>query len=122
MIGTTLFRMARRRATVLLLFTACLGLAAVALAQGPPAGEPPAGAAAGDQPLPTIAKLAASFEKHAGLLDLYFDRQKGKVWLAVPPSSQPGGEVGSFLYQEAILTGVGSNPVGLDRGQLGDTR
>ena len=27
-----------------------------------------------------------------------------------------------FLYQVALATGLGSNPVGLDRGQLGDSR
>ena len=32
------------------------------------------------------------------------------------------GEVASYIYQEGIATGLGSNPVGLDRGQLGDTR
>jgi hypothetical protein len=40
----------------------------------------------------------------------------------VPPAQGPGGEVGSFLYVEGLLSGLGSNPVGLDRGQLGDTR
>lgn len=74
--------------------------------------------------LPTVAKAAAGLERKKGLLNFYVDRQKGKIWLEVPPVTDKGkgGEVGSFLYQEALLTGLGSNPVGLDRGQLGDTR
>ncbi|HEX2163010.1 MAG TPA: zinc-dependent metalloprotease, partial [Thermoanaerobaculia bacterium] len=30
--------------------------------------------------------------------------------------------VGRYLYVEGLVTGLGSNPVGLDRGQLGETR
>lgn len=61
-------------------------------------------------------------EKKPGLLTFYLDRQKGRAWLEVPPAKDKSGEVGSYLYQEALLSGLGSNPVGLDRGQLGDTR
>jgi len=63
----------------------------------------------------------AGLEKRPGLLDTYFDRKTGKVWLLLPPADKTG-VVGSYIYSEGILTGVGSNPVGLDRGQLGDTR
>ncbi len=82
-------------------------------------------AAAPSGALPTVAKATAGFERKKGLLNFHVDRQKGKIWLEVPPvpsKGGKGGEVGSFLYQEALLTGLGSNPVGLDRGQLGDTR
>ena len=72
--------------------------------------------------LPTIAKATFGLEKRAGLLTFFLDRQKGKVWLEVPAASNKDGEVASYLYQEGLLTGLGSNPVGLDRGQLGDTR
>ncbi len=80
------------------------------------AAEAPSGAP------PTIAKATANYEKRAGLLTFYVDRQKGKVWLEVPAAKDKSGEVASYIYQEAIATGLGSNPVGLDRGQLGDTR
>lgn len=70
----------------------------------------------------SIASRTAGMEKKAGLLTFHIDRKGGKVWLEVPPATKPGGEVGSFIYVESILTGLGSNPVGLDRGQLGDTR
>lgn len=104
---------------------AVLLCAAAPLAAAPPK-SPAAAEAPGGPPMPqmppTIAKVAAHLEKRAGLLTFYVDRQKGKVWLEVPPARDKSGEVASYIYQEAIATGLGSNPVGLDRGQLGDTR
>ena len=41
---------------------------------------------------------------------------QGKLWMEVSRFDQ------EFLYQIALATGLGSNPVGLDRGQLGDSR
>jgi hypothetical protein len=73
-------------------------------------------------PLPGIAKLTTGLDKREGLLTFYADRQRGKIWLEVPPAKGPRGEVASYLFQEGLITGLGSNPVGLDRGQLGDTR
>jgi hypothetical protein len=93
---------------------ALLGASALAAAP-PPAAEAPGGP-------PPIAKIAANLEKRGGLLTFYVDRQKGKIWLEVPPATDKTGRVASFIYQEGITTGLGSNPVGLDRGQLGDTR
>ncbi len=93
---------------------ALLGASALAAAP-PPAAEAPGGP-------PPIAKIAANLEKRGGLLTFYVDRQKGKIWLEVPPATDKSGRVASFIYQEGITTGLGSNPVGLDRGQLGDTR
>ncbi|PYQ66489.1 MAG: peptidase [Acidobacteria bacterium] len=97
---------------------ALLLLATPSFAAAPPKGdaETPSG------PPPTIAKATADAEKRAGLLTFYVDRQKGKIWLEVPAARDKSGEVASYIYQEAIATGLGSNPVGLDRGQLGDTR
>ena len=69
------------------------------------------------EPLPTVAKKVEGLERRDGLLPLYFDRQRGRIWLEVPA----GGEIGRFLYVEGITTGMGSNPVGLDRGQIGAT-
>jgi len=62
--------------------------------------------------------IVGKADKRAGLLTLYVDNKDGKVWLEVPAS----GELGRFLYVEGLVTGLGSNPVGLDRGQLGQTR
>jgi len=92
-------------------------LAAPAFAAAPPktASGPEAGP-------PTFAKATAGLEKKAGMLTVYVDRRKGKVWLEVPPTRARDGEVGSYIYQEGIVSGLGSNPVGLDRGQIGDAR
>ncbi|HVR11202.1 MAG TPA: zinc-dependent metalloprotease [Thermoanaerobaculia bacterium] len=88
---------------------------------GAAAGAAP-GAGAGHGPLPTIAAQVAGMERRSGLLDLYLDRRHGKVWLRVPPPSGPGGEVASYLYAEGLVSGLGSNPVGLDRGQSNEAR
>ena len=56
-----------------------------------------------------------------GLLTLHVDGKAGKVWLEVP-ARPTNGIIGEFLYYEGLVSGLGSNPVGLDRGQLGDTR
>lgn len=73
-------------------------------------------------PLPAVAKKAEGLERRDGLLPLYLDRQRGRVYLEIPAGTGPSGEIGRFLYIEGITTGMGSNPVGLDRGQIGDTQ
>ncbi|HYH45180.1 MAG TPA: zinc-dependent metalloprotease, partial [Thermoanaerobaculia bacterium] len=69
--------------------------------------------------VPTIAGKTAGLERRAGLIDLYIDARKGQVWAALPAPG-PDGMLGSYLYVHGLLTGLGSNPVGLDRGELGD--
>jgi hypothetical protein len=69
-------------------------------------------------------------ERRDGLLPLWLDRKGGKLLVEVPAPGAPSadgtgerpGEVGRYLYVEGLLTGLGSNPVGLDRGQIGETR
>lgn len=70
----------------------------------------------------SVSSITTGLEKRSGLLPIYVDARAGKIWLEVPAAKKPGGEIGSYLYVESLLTGLGSNPVGLDRGQLGDTR
>ncbi|HYL06381.1 MAG TPA: zinc-dependent metalloprotease, partial [Thermoanaerobaculia bacterium] len=86
------------------------------------AAAPGAASRSGQGPLPTIAAQVAGMERRPGLLDLYLDRRHGKVWLRVPPPGGPGGEVASYLYAEGLVGGLGSNPVGLDRGQVNEAR
>lgn len=69
--------------------------------------------------IPTIAGKTAGLERRAGLIDLYVDARRGQVWAALPAPG-PDGTLGSYLYVHGLLTGLGSNPVGLDRGELGD--
>jgi Met-zincin/Domain of unknown function (DUF5117) len=96
------------------------------LAAAPQNGRPspPGGGERGEPsgPPPTIAKATSHMEKKTGLLNFWVDRNKGKIFLEVPPATAKNGEIASYIYQEGLLTGLGSNPVGLDRGQLGDTR
>jgi hypothetical protein len=99
-----------------------LRLAVPSLAATPAAAPSRGAAEASGGPPPTIAKATAGSEKRTGLLTFYVDARKGKVWLVVPAAKDRSGEVASYIYQESIATGLGSNPVGLDRGQLGDTR
>jgi len=63
-----------------------------------------------------------SSTRRAGLLVTWLDARAGKLLLELPAPTGPRGECGRFLYLEAIRTGLGSNPVGLDRGQGGEAR
>jgi len=63
----------------------------------------------------SVEDVTSGTRKIEGLFPLYYDENAGKMMLEV---SRLGEE---FLYQISLATGVGSNPIGLDRGQLGDT-
>src|SRR5213082_4108150 len=64
----------------------------------------------------TIGERTAGMEKLAGYFNLYWDAKQGKIWLEI---DKWGTE---FLYQSGLPAGIGSNDIGLDRGQLGATR
>ena len=70
--------------------------------------------AAAQQP-ETYATKTAAMRRIDGFVPLYWSETDGRVYLEV---SRFGVEL---LYQTALATGLGSNPVGLDRGQLGAT-
>ena len=70
----------------------------------------------------TFARKTKPLARRAGLLTTYLDAKAGKLYLELPRAAGPRGECGSFLFLEGIETGLGSNPVGLDRGQAGDAR
>ncbi len=78
------------------------------------AAEPPAA-------LPTVTDHAQGLEKNEGLLTLYFDRQRGRIYLELPQAAD-SDEGHQYLYVEGLVTGLGSNDVGLDRGQIGPAR
>lgn len=65
---------------------------------------------------PTIAEKTAGAQKLPGYFNLYWDAQQGKLWLEIDKWSS------AFLYQSGLSAGIGSNDIGLDRGQLGATR
>jgi hypothetical protein len=91
-------------------------LAATSLLAAPPivsaknASDDPA-----QQPA-TIAAKTASAQKLPGYFTLYWDAKSGKLWLAIDKWGT------DFLYQSGLSAGIGSNDIGLDRGQLGATR
>jgi acetamidase/formamidase len=84
----------------------------------PKPGEPAAKAAAEHPPsgLGSIASKTKHMRKIDGFLRLYYDEPEGKLWMEISRFDN------EFLYQIALSTGLGSNAVGLDRGQLGDSR
>jgi len=55
----------------------------------------------------------ATYEALTGFVDLYWDEQGGRLLIRVEEFNTP------FLYQSSLPRGVGSNDLGLDRGQLG---
>jgi hypothetical protein len=63
----------------------------------------------------TISARAAGLEKLDGFIPLYWDAATGKMLMEISRFNS------EFLYQVSLPTGVGSNPIGLDRGQLGGT-
>ncbi len=96
-----------------------VALALVALASG--FGLSPSRAAtapAGE----SFAAKTKGFTRRDGLLVTYLDARAGRLLLELPKPQGPRGECSQYLYLGGIRTGLGSNPVGLDRGQLGDTR
>src|SRR5580693_752934 len=76
----------------------------------------PAASADDAKPSPTISEKTAGALKMAGYFNLYWDAKQGKLWLEI---DKWGTE---FLYQSSLPAGIGSNDIGLDRGQLGATR
>src|SRR5437763_15643063 len=64
---------------------------------------------------PDIATATAKLHKIDGYVPLYWDADNGKLMLEI---SRFGEEM---IYQTSLPGGVGSNPIGLDRNQLGAT-
>jgi hypothetical protein len=79
------------------------------------------------QPI-SLEQRVADLERHGGLFPCYLDRDAGRLLIelappAVPsPDGAPSGYLGACLYVEGLSAGLGSNDIGLDRGQIGPTR
>lgn len=63
----------------------------------------------------SIGEKTRSMQKMAGYFNMYWDAKAGKLWLEVDKWQT------EFLYQSSLAAGIGSNDIGLDRGQLGGT-
>ncbi len=63
----------------------------------------------------SLRERTKDLQKLDGYFPVYWDAESGKLLLEIARFEQ------EFLYQVALQTGVGSNPIGLDRGQLGNT-
>ena len=108
-----------RSAPALPLLAALLAAGCVATAPPPPAASGPAPAPSG--PLaasgpPTIEAKTAGLERRDGFAPVWWDAAAGAVWLELPALDT------DLLYTVALAAGLGSNDVGLDRGQLGGER
>jgi hypothetical protein len=64
----------------------------------------------------SIADFTANMSQQSGFYDFYYQIEQDKVFLKIDKFNQP------FLFQSSMPQGIGSNDIGLDRGQLGDTR
>jgi len=63
----------------------------------------------------TITEKVAGMEKFPGYFPFYWDARAGKLWLEIDKWNT------EFLYVESLPAGIGSNDIGLDRGQLGNS-
>ncbi|HTU00193.1 MAG TPA: hypothetical protein VMG58_00200, partial [Candidatus Sulfotelmatobacter sp.] len=84
--------------------------AAPAAAQVPSSAAAPPAAGAPASVATSIASRVQGLERREGFLTVYLDRAQGKVLLELPSDSLRA----LAFFSEA--TGLGSNPVGLDRG------
>ena len=62
-----------------------------------------------------ISDKVAGMEKFPGFFAFYWDAKAGKIWLEIDKWNT------EFLYVESLPAGIGSNDIGLDRGQLGSS-
>jgi len=64
----------------------------------------------------SMAEKTKTMELHKGYFNYYWDAAQGKIFLVVDKLETP------FLYVNSLPAGLGSNDIGLDRGQIGDSR
>ena len=61
-----------------------------------------------------FAEKSKDFKKYQGLFEFYYDESNDKIYLEVKDIEK------EFLYVYSLSSGIGSNDIGLDRGQLGN--
>jgi hypothetical protein len=100
----------KRLAAALLLATACT------TTQTPPPPKPSVVPAAVAPEKTTIESKTAKLQKFDGFVPLFWDAENGKLFMQISRFNE------ELLYQVSLPAGVGSNPIGLDRGLLGQTQ
>ncbi|MFY8273575.1 zinc-dependent metalloprotease [Pseudoalteromonas sp. SSDWG2] len=63
----------------------------------------------------SISQFTQNMSKYPGYFTFYYANDEGKIYLEVDKIKAP------FLLQQSLPHGIGSNDIGLDRGQLGST-
>ncbi|MGB5370990.1 MAG: zinc-dependent metalloprotease [Flavobacteriaceae bacterium] len=61
-----------------------------------------------------FAEKSKDYQKFEGLFNFYYDAKTDKIFMEVPELEK------EFLYVYSLSSGIGSNDLGLDRGQLGN--
>ena len=69
-----------------------------------------------EEAIPSIAEKTDGMISHQGFVPFYWDETTGQLLIEISRWDE------EFLYVHSLATGLGSNPVGLDRGQLGDEK
>ncbi|HMC62953.1 MAG TPA: DUF5117 domain-containing protein, partial [Candidatus Solibacter sp.] len=83
----------------------CFGVALHAQGRGGGIPAPPR--------IPAIEERTAGMQKLDGYFPVYWDERTGNLWLEIPRLDA------DFLYATGLAAGLGSNDIGLDRGQEG---
>lgn len=91
------------RVPVVVAGVVCLGVALHAQGRGGGAAAPPR--------TPAIEERTSGMQKLDGYFPLYWDERTGYLWLEIPRLDT------DFLYATGLAAGLGSNDIGLDRGQ-----
>lgn len=63
-----------------------------------------------------IESKVQGLKKIEGYFNFYWDEKGGRIYLEIEKLND------EFLYVNSLPAGVGSNDLGLDRGQIGDSR
>ena len=98
--------MKRVFAAVVALFT----FTALLLAQNPAHTNQP-------KALPTIAEKTAAMQSFPGFFTDYWDAREGTLWLRIENATLET----PFILYESLPSGMGSNDIGLDRGEPGES-
>ena len=93
------------------LFTALVVLSSLYAQQGGRGGAP--AQAQAPARIPSIEERTAGMQKIDGFFPVYWEERTGNLYLEIPRLDTP------VLYATGLAAGLGSNDIGLDRGQEG---